>query len=357
MTVTALGIFDYARPDVHGVYHNHARLNQHVLRWREDFMLARTAGIRTIRCGIPWTLIEPDQGLYLWAPLDEQIAAAQQLGLTPIPALTHFSWPFWLRNAEHPALDPNLPAAFAAYAERFCARYAAQVQEVVPIIEIGTDAWSRAIAGHWGPHMKGDTALAMRIEENLIAAFNAVAAACREHGITVISHESANCLDIALRLDADEVGIDHYTHAGFPDFADVLREWHDGFAQRGRHPPFSLLERGAPESFNRSRNAHTRTAEGSVRNRLDDIAYYVREIARAREDGIDIRYFGTFVVGNLWSSPFLEQCDSCCECDRNALVDLKRDAGKNLTRERRHELIQAFHDAVESMNTPALRAA
>ena len=67
-------------------------------RYREDMQLLAEAGLTGYRFGIEWARIEPRPGQFSRAELAHyrrMIAAALELGLTPVVTLHHFSSPAW----------------------------------------------------------------------------------------------------------------------------------------------------------------------------------------------------------------------------------------------------------------------
>ena len=348
-----VAVFDQTCADVNGEMRYHWRLNQHDLYWKSDFELVVTGmGFDRIRTGIPWPLVERSADEYDWSLPDAMFGHAEDLGCQLIWSLTQFGIPLWLPG-EHPALSPELPDRFARYTEAFLRRYAGRLSEVVPLVEIRTEARHRAEVGIWGPHNKNDRGMRERIEDIRVECFNRSAAVCKSFGVRVISHEPYDGLDIALRLHADEIGIDHYTFTKIP-FEDLVREWHAAFVEQGiPNPVFSLMERGSHEWFDLDRGQDFDVCSYTVcTNRIKDVRYYGRAIRALSDDGIQFAKVTAFGIGNFWSDLTLTP-DPNRECDRNGLATLVRDERKNLRRLVHYDLVEAFHATFSSTGVVA----
>src|SRR5690606_5584142 len=75
-----------------------------------------------------------------------------RLGLEPVWDLVHFGVPRYLTGAY---LDPDFPAAYAAFAEAFARRYRGVVTKLTPWNEPYISVYFRAGWGIWPPHLKG----------------------------------------------------------------------------------------------------------------------------------------------------------------------------------------------------------
>jgi beta-glucosidase/6-phospho-beta-glucosidase/beta-galactosidase len=127
-------------------------LTHHYERWREDFQLVREMGIRYLRYGIPYHLINSGPDRYDWSFTDEVMPEMRRLGIEPIMDLCHFGMPDWLGNSFQ---NPDFPAAFAAYARAFAERYA-WVRLYTPVNEIFICAKFSALNGWWNEQETSD---------------------------------------------------------------------------------------------------------------------------------------------------------------------------------------------------------
>lgn len=134
------------------------QLTRHYDRWRADLSLAASAGINSIRWGIPWYRVEAARGRYDWAWTDEVVDyLLEELHIEPIVDLIHYGTPDWLPQA---ILDPEFRAAFAEYVEAFAARYEHRVHYATPVNEPYTAAKFCGQRGDWPPYETGDAGFA-----------------------------------------------------------------------------------------------------------------------------------------------------------------------------------------------------
>jgi beta-glucosidase len=134
------------------------RLDEHALtghddHWREDMTAAAQFGASGLRYGVSWPRICPEPGVYDWSELDERLRfATGDLGLTVIADLVHYGTPTWLDGA---FADPRYPAAIAAFASAFAARYRGVVDHLTPLNEPLTTASFCGLRGVWPPALTG----------------------------------------------------------------------------------------------------------------------------------------------------------------------------------------------------------
>jgi beta-glucosidase/6-phospho-beta-glucosidase/beta-galactosidase len=127
-------------------------LQQHYRFWREDLELTADIGFRTMRYGIPWYRVEPNEGRFDWAWTDGVIHHMFSLGIEPIVDLMHYGTPLWLENQ---FLHPSYPDRVSAYARAFARRYP-EVRYFTPLNEPFINAELCGRTGHWPPHLRGD---------------------------------------------------------------------------------------------------------------------------------------------------------------------------------------------------------
>jgi beta-glucosidase/6-phospho-beta-glucosidase/beta-galactosidase len=117
---------------------------RHYLRWRDDFDLVGSLGIRHLRYGPAYHRTHLAPGRYDWSFADETFNALRELGITPIADLCHFGVPDWVGSFQ----DSDWPAHFAEYARAFARRYP-WVSYYTPVNEIYIAAIFSAGLGWW----------------------------------------------------------------------------------------------------------------------------------------------------------------------------------------------------------------
>ncbi|MBV9673489.1 MAG: family 1 glycosylhydrolase [Verrucomicrobia bacterium] len=128
---------------------------QHDKFWRQDFELAASGlGIQWLRYSMPWHVLEPAPGEFIWTWAEERFDYATELGLKLIIDLVHFGVPLWLPEA---FADVDFPVALELFAERFGNHFrdCPAVHTICPINEPLTTAYFCGDAGLWPPHGHG----------------------------------------------------------------------------------------------------------------------------------------------------------------------------------------------------------
>ena len=141
---------------------------RHYECFKEDFKLTRDLGLKFLRYGLPYHLVNPQRGVYDWSFTDEAMREMRRLGIVPILDLLHFGVPGWLGDFQ----NPELPVAFAEYAGAVAARYP-WVRGYTPVNEIYIAARASAKDGVWNERLKTDagfvTALKHLAAANILA--------------------------------------------------------------------------------------------------------------------------------------------------------------------------------------------
>ena len=118
-----------------------------------DYRRVQALGIRTVRDGLRWHLIEPSPGRYDFSSVLPMLRAARATGTQVIWDLCHYGWP--------DDIDPLAPAfvdRFARFARRVTAVLADEtdgVPFVAPINEISFLSWAAGEVGHFHPFAVG----------------------------------------------------------------------------------------------------------------------------------------------------------------------------------------------------------
>jgi hypothetical protein len=116
---------------------------------REDYFQLGGYGIRTVRDGVRWHLVEPVMSKREWSSLDTMLDAARATGTQVIWDLLHYGWPDWTNP-----FDADFVEAFAAFAEA-AARRIGPGGHYCPINEISFLAWAGGEVACLNPFVNG----------------------------------------------------------------------------------------------------------------------------------------------------------------------------------------------------------
>jgi beta-glucosidase/6-phospho-beta-glucosidase/beta-galactosidase len=115
---------------------------QHDIQAESDYQLLGSVGIRTVRDGFRWHLIERERGRYDWSSFIPMLEAANRQKTQVIWDLCHYGWPDDLD-----LLSAEFPDRFARFAEQAARVVRSQSEEVpfyAPVNEISFFAWAAA---------------------------------------------------------------------------------------------------------------------------------------------------------------------------------------------------------------------
>jgi beta-glucosidase len=127
-----------------GLRQDELRKTGHWTRVEQDLELVASFGIRYLRYGVPFHVVDAGEDRYDWAWTDRAFGALRELGLQPIADLLHFGVPDDLAGIG----DPRLPARYLAYARAFAERYP-WVRYYTPVNEPLVTATFSANNGWW----------------------------------------------------------------------------------------------------------------------------------------------------------------------------------------------------------------
>jgi beta-glucosidase len=116
----------------------------HWTRVEQDLALVASFGIRYLRYGVPFHVVDAVAGRYDWTWTDGALNALRAAGLEPIADLLHFGVPDDLMGIG----DPRLPARYLAYVTAFAERYP-WVRYYTPVNEPQVTATLSANHGWW----------------------------------------------------------------------------------------------------------------------------------------------------------------------------------------------------------------
>lgn len=159
----------------------------HYERFKEDFNLTSQLGVKFLRYGLPYHLVNPARDCYDWSFADEAMSEIYRLGITPVLDLLHFGLPDWLGNFQ----NPELPVRFAEYAGRVAERYP-WVRAYTPVNEMYVSARASAKDGVWNERLKTDLGFVTALKHLVAANVLATKAIIRHRpDLIVIQSESA----------------------------------------------------------------------------------------------------------------------------------------------------------------------
>jgi beta-glucosidase len=127
-------------------------LTQHDRFWREDLRMIADTGVRYLRYGIPWYLVNPAPGRFDWSWTDEVLPELRRLGIHPILDLVHYGAPLWLEGT---FLSPSYPELVAEYAAAVAERYGHLIRLWTPLNEPRVHAHFAGATGAWPPYRRG----------------------------------------------------------------------------------------------------------------------------------------------------------------------------------------------------------
>jgi hypothetical protein len=149
--VVATGIECSAPRIAGGVRVDELRKTGHWDRYDDDLALVADMGIRYVRYGIPFHVVDADPSARDWHWTDAALEACRRHGIEPIVDLLHFGVPDDLCGVG----DPALPDRFARYADAFARRYP-WVRWYTPVNEPLVCSIFSAGLGWWNERLRSD---------------------------------------------------------------------------------------------------------------------------------------------------------------------------------------------------------
>ena len=285
----------------------------HYHRFREDFDLAKELGHTTHRLSVEWARIEPEEGKYSAEAIEhyrEVLRALRERGMEPSVTLLHFTLPLWLSKSggwEH----HDAPKVFA----RFCAHVVRELGDLcnhyATLNEPMVVAGQGYIRGKWPPFYRHAYVRYFRALRGMIrghnSAYRAIKAVRPEAQVGIVKHTIAYTAErgvlnhlrawlanlgwthlfmARVYRQCDWIGCNYYNRRVFGDTRTLGKTdmgWnidpegiYDALRELSRYgKPLYVSEAGC--------------ADRADRFRADYIRNTVHALARAIEDGIDLR--------------------------------------------------------------------
>jgi hypothetical protein len=120
---------------------------------KQDYRSLAEFGIRTVREGLRWHLIERSSGIYDFASMLPLLDAAQELGMEQIVDLFHFGWPDHLD-----VFSPEFVESFGGLAFQFARLLHGRGLEapfIAPMNEISFVSWAGGDVEYLNPFQRG----------------------------------------------------------------------------------------------------------------------------------------------------------------------------------------------------------
>lgn len=189
----------------------------HAWHAESDFRALQEHGIRTVRDGLRWHVIESTPQQYDWRSFLPLLHAAQRTGMQVIWDLCHYGWPAHLDiwSAEF----PEQFARYAAAAARVVASETDGIPFYCPVNEISYWSWAGGEVGHFGPLAFGR---GVEFKRQLVRASIAAMAAIREVDRRARFVLVDPCIHVAPRVPEEIEAAALLTHSQF-DGWDMLR--------------------------------------------------------------------------------------------------------------------------------------
>jgi len=129
----------------------------HFSRFKEDFQIAKSLNLNSLRFGVEWSRVEPEEGVWdkaAWEHYRAYIAQMLADGLEPVLNIWHWTMPTWFTNKGEFCHHRNLK-----YFDRFVAKLCEELQisklkYVITINEPNVYTSFSYLTGEWVPNEK-----------------------------------------------------------------------------------------------------------------------------------------------------------------------------------------------------------
>lgn len=277
-----------------------------------DYAAVAAHGLRTVRDGLRWHLIEPVRGSYDWSSWRPMLRAAREAGVQVIWDLWHYGHPDWLD-----IWSPDFVERMAAFAEAAAAVFAEETGETpiwCPLNEISYFAYMAGDQAEWLPYAAGEgVALKRQLIRAAVAATDAVRRVdprarilwC-EPCVHIVPQSlgAADVTEARLMAEAQWEAFDMLAGrrepelGGRPDILDIVglnfyshNQWTPAgnFVPLGHHSwrPFSTMLTDIASRYGRPVMVAETGAEGSARAAW--LGYVASEVEEARASGVPVQ--------------------------------------------------------------------
>ena len=251
---------------------------QHDKQWKDDFRLIREDfGAISTRYCLPWSMLEPQRGVFDWKWADERIEyITGTLGLKLMLDVMHFGTPQWLQQA---CGDPEFPEALEALSAKVAERYRERVQMFCPFNEPLITALFSGDFGFWPPHSRrwrGYMPVLSRVVQGTIRATRAIRSAAPEATVILCdSCEHHHTREPELEADIRMHNLRRFAVldliTGKVDERHPLRKWFTSYGFSDTDLAWINANRWAPDVIGLDYYSHTETQletiNGGVRQR------------------------------------------------------------------------------------------
>lgn len=128
----------------------------HLRRYKEDFKILKKLNLNSLRFGIEWSRIEPDQGVWDKKAIDHYhnyIAELNAQGIEPIINLWHWTHPVWFEEMGGFSKGSNIQY-FLRFVQKVSEEYGNDITYVLTINEPNVYSTFGYLSGEWPPLKK-----------------------------------------------------------------------------------------------------------------------------------------------------------------------------------------------------------
>lgn len=276
---------------------------------QQDYNLLRQAGIRTVRDGLRWHLVERAEGVYDWSSFLPMLEASIATGTQVIWDLCHWGVP-----DDIDLFSEAFPRRFAAFAQAAAALVQSRTSETpffCPINEISFWSWIGGDIGAFTPHQHGrGPEMKRQLARAAITAIRAIREVeprarfvQPEPLIHIVPHHESKRADAdncsAAQYEACDMltGRLHPELGGSPDLLDIVGVnyyWNNQWVHHGERVPLGdprhrSLHSMLVEVYERYRRPIVITETGAeVHDDIGWLSYVHAEVRQAQRSGAEL---------------------------------------------------------------------
>lgn len=324
----------------------------------EDYSLAAAHGLKTIRDGFRWHLIEEAPGCYNWSSIIPMLRAARQADVEVVWDLCHYGYPDWVDPWSQDFCDRF--AAFALRAATLVREISGQDPRLCVMNEMSFWSWCGAEEGNINPWaVERGGAFKRQLLRAALAATRAIRA--QHPGATFISAEPLINIvrDTNDQTDIEAAKAYHMSQyevtdiltgrgatdlGGFDDAIDVIglnyyphNQWRlrGGFVPLGHHD-YKPLRELLDEVYKRYRKPVFLAETGAEHSaRPVWLSYVCREVRAAIMMGVPVRGICLYPITNYygWDNERLCHAGLFSTTDQNGMRSPEPDFAEELQRQ------------------------